>query len=168
MFPAVDILTRTATTASGSPCRPETLRYSTMHWCRRPQRLTQPTPLQLNLPPADLPDDVLIYTSPSRYCLSDEMSATAENLFGATTPGYERVAAISTFVHNHLEYALGSSNSLTTALAAYERGAGVCRDFAHLAVTFCRALDIPARYTFGYLPDIEKKAIYPMDFPCLV
>lgn len=139
-----------------------TLQYDAL--VQTPATLDPADPTAVELTPADLPDDVLIYTSPSRYCLSDEMAATAENLFGATTPGYERVAAISTFVHNHLEYALGSSNSLTTALVAYERGAGVCRDFAHLAVTFCRALDIPARYTFGYLPDIEKKAIYPMDF----
>ena len=121
-------------------------------------------PRAAELPAADLPDEVLIYTSPSRYCLSDEMAATAEELFGNLTPGYERVAKISEFVHNHLEYTLGASTSVTTALAAYESGVGVCRDFAHLAVTFCRALDIPARYTFGYLPDMDKTSPHPMDF----
>ena len=98
---------------------------------------------------ADLPDEVLVYTSPSRYCLSDEMAVLAEELFGSLTPGYERVAKISDFVHKHLEYRQGTSTSVTTAVAAYENGVGVCRDFAHLAVTFCRALDIPARYTLA-------------------
>ncbi len=131
---------------------------------RMPATLDASDPAACELSPADLPDDVLIYTSPSRYCLSDEMAEIAIQLFGATPPGYGRVEEITAFVHNHLEYTMGASTSLTTALAAYERGAGVCRDFAHLAVTFCRALDIPARYTFGYLPDIDKKSLYPIDF----
>ena len=138
------------------------LRYDAL--VRTPATLDPADPAAVELAPADLPDDVLIYTSPSRYCLSDEMAATAKKLFGTTPPGYGRVEKINAFVHNHLEYKMGTSTSLTTALAAYERGAGVCRDFAHLAVTFCRALDIPARYTFGYLPDIDKKSLYPMDF----
>lgn len=112
----------------------------------------------------DLPDKVLIYTSSSRYCLSDQMATTAYELFGATPPGYRRVQEISEFVHNHLQFRHGSSTPLTTSVATFESGTGVCRDFAHLAVTFCRSLDIPARYTFGYLPDIDVVSAYPMDF----
>ena len=139
-----------------------TLRYDAL--VQTPATADPADATAVELAPADLPDDVLIYTSPSRYCLSDEMAATAKELFGAIPPGYGRVEKINAFVHNHLEYALGTSTSVTTALAAYENGVGVCRDFAHLAVTFCRALDIPARYTFGYLPDIDKISMYPMDF----
>ena len=139
-----------------------TLRYDAV--VRTPSTL-DPADLDApELPPADLPDDVLVYTAPSRYCLSDEMAATAYELFGSTPPGYQRVQKVNEFVHNHLEYKYGSSTPLTTAHATFENGVGVCRDFAHLAVTFCRALDIPARYTFGYLPDIDVVPKYPMDF----
>ena len=113
---------------------------------------------------ADLPDDVLIYTSPSRYCLSDVLEPVARELFGTTASGYRRVQTISEFVHNHIDYTLGSSTPLSTAVSVFESGTGVCRDFAHLAISLCRALDIPARYTFGYLPDIDARSIYPMDF----
>lgn len=112
-----------------------------------------------------LPDDALVYTLPSRYCLSDVMFGRAMELFGALEPGWNRVQAICDYVHGHLRFGYGSSNPTTTALDAFESGAGVCRDFAHLAITFCRALNIPARYAFGYMPDIDvPPPTAPMDF----
>lgn len=106
------------------------------------------------VPVEELPDDVLIYTLPSRYVLSDVLSNTAWELFGSIPPGGGRVQAICDWVHEHIRFQLGTSNPLTTALDVYERRVGVCRDLTHLAITFCRALNIPTRYVFGYLPDI--------------
>jgi transglutaminase-like putative cysteine protease len=117
------------------------------------------------LPVEELPDDTLIFTLPSRYCLSDVLSDTAWELFGSTSPGWERVQAICDWVHNGLRFQYGSSSPLTTAVDVYEQRSGVCRDFTHLGVTFCRAMNIPARYAFGYLPDIGvPPAAEPMDF----
>jgi transglutaminase-like putative cysteine protease len=112
-----------------------------------------------------LPDEALHFTLPSRYCLSDVLSDTAWELFGSTTPGWARVQAICDWVHQNVRFKYGTSNPLTTALDVYQRRVGVCRDFAHLAITFCRALNIPARYVFGYLPDIGVPPPYEkMDF----
>lgn len=117
------------------------------------------------LPVEDLPDEVLLYTLPSRFCLSDELSDTAWQLFGETEPGWTRVQAICDWVHNNIRFQYGTSNPRTTALDVYEQRVGVCRDFTHLAVTFCRALNIPTRYVFGYLPDIGvPPPDAPMDF----
>ncbi|HZR41313.1 MAG TPA: transglutaminase family protein [Ktedonobacteraceae bacterium] len=117
------------------------------------------------VPVEDLPDDVLLYTLPSRFCLSDVLSDTAWQLFGETEPGWARVQAICDWVHNNIRFQYGTSNALTTAVDAYEQRVGVCRDFTHLAVTFCRALNIPTRYVFGYLPDIGvPPPDTPMDF----
>jgi transglutaminase-like putative cysteine protease len=116
-------------------------------------------------PVQDLPDDVLAYTLPSRFCLSDVLADKACELFGGMAPGWGRVQAICDYVHGHLQFGYGSSTSTTTAVDAFEAKSGVCRDFAHLAITFCRALNIPARYVFGYLPDIDVVASpLPMDF----
>ncbi|MBD5635271.1 MAG: transglutaminase family protein [Candidatus Eremiobacteraeota bacterium] len=116
-------------------------------------------------PISELPDDALVYTLPSRFCLSDVIFPRAMELFGGMQPGWSRVQAICDFVHRHLKFGYGSSTSLTTAIDVYESGAGVCRDYAHLAITFCRALNIPARYSFGYMPDIDVPPPYdPMDF----
>ncbi len=116
-------------------------------------------------PVEELPDDVLIYTLPSRFCLSDALSDMAWQLFGSTLPGWSRVQAICDWVHSNIRFQYGTSNSLTTAADVCAQGVGVCRDFAHLAVTFCRALNIPARYVFGYLPDIGVPVPDdPMDF----
>ncbi len=113
----------------------------------------------------DLPDDVLLYTLPSRFCLSDQLSDTAWQLFGSTKPGWERVEAICDWVHNSIRFQYGSSHAQTTAVDIYQQRVGVCRDFTHLAVTFCRALNIPTRYVFGYLPDIGvPPPDDPMDF----
>jgi transglutaminase-like putative cysteine protease len=118
------------------------------------------------LAPDQLPDDVLIYILPSRFCLPDVLGDEAWSRFGSTPPGYRRVQAICDYVHGHLQFEYGASNPMTTAADAHTSGYGVCRDFTHLAVSFCRALNIPARYVFGYLPEIEvePRRDLPMDF----
>ncbi len=116
-------------------------------------------------PVALLPDEHLSFVMPSRFCLPDELGHEAWQRFGDLAPGWERVQAIVDFVHGHLEFMHGASNPWTTAADVYRAGQGVCRDFAHLAITFCRALNIPARYVFGYLPDIgAAEPADPMDF----
>ncbi len=108
------------------------------------------------VPIADVPDDVLLYLLPSRFCLSDVLADEAWNRFGAVPPGWERVQAVVDMVHGHLAFGYGTSSPTYTAVDAFTAGKGVCRDYAHLAISFCRALNIPARYVFGYLPDIEN------------
>jgi transglutaminase-like putative cysteine protease len=116
-------------------------------------------------PLASLPDEVLGFIMPSRFCLPDELGHEAWQRFGGLTPGWDRVQAIVDYVHGHLEFTPGGSNPWTTAADAYRAGQGVCRDFAHLAITFCRALNIPARYVFGYIPDVDvPPPSEPMDF----
>jgi transglutaminase-like putative cysteine protease len=113
----------------------------------------------------DLPDDTLLYTLPSRYCLPDMLGDEAWARFGQHPPGYRRVLAICEHVHQHLSFRYGSSTALSTAADVNASGLGVCRDFTHLAISFCRALNIPARYVFGYLPDIGvPTGPAPMDF----
>ncbi len=113
----------------------------------------------------DVPGDLLHFTLPSRYCLSDQLSETAWELFGQTEPGGARVQAICDWVHDNITFQYGTSNPLTTAMDVFQNRRGVCRDFAHLAISFCRALNIPARYVFGYLPDLYVKPNDdPMDF----
>lgn len=112
-----------------------------------------------------IPGELLHFTLPSRYCLSDELMGTAWELFALTEPGWARVQAICDWVHDNLRFQYGTSNPLTTAVDVYKARQGVCRDFAHLAVSFCRAMNIPARYVFGYLPDIYVPIPpEPMDF----
>ena len=112
-----------------------------------------------------LPDEYLAFLMPSRFCLPDELGHEAWQRFGSLEPGWERVQAIVDFVHDHLEWVAGASNPWTTAADAYRAGQGVCRDFAHLAITLCRALNIPARYVFGYIPEIDiPLPAEPMDF----
>jgi transglutaminase-like putative cysteine protease len=113
----------------------------------------------------DLPDDTLAFTLPSRLCPSDELGATAWELFGDVAPGWQRVQSICDWVHGEIKFGYGTSTAVSTANDVLAARQGVCRDFAHLAVTFCRALGIPARYTFGYLPDIGVPPPKdPMDF----
>ncbi len=122
-------------------------------------------PLARELVPEDLPDDVLMYLMPSRYCLPDMLGDEAWARFSALPPGYTRVQAICQHVHDHLQFAYGSSSPSSTALDVFNSGFGVCRDFTHLAITFCRAMNIPARYVFGYLPDMDVPVDpAPMDF----
>jgi transglutaminase-like putative cysteine protease len=116
-------------------------------------------------PPDDLPDATLIYTLPSRYCLPDVLGGEAWSLFGGLAPGYRRVQAICDYVHGHLAFEYGSTTALSSAVDVNLSGRGVCRDFTHLAISFCRALNIPARYVFGYLPDMDVPPDpAPMDF----
>lgn len=117
------------------------------------------------LSPEELPDDVLLYTLPSRYCLPDMLGDEAWSRFGPMPTGYSRVRAICGYVHEHLTFQYGSSNPHSTAVDVNLSGYGVCRDFTHLAISFCRALNIPARYVFGYLPDMDVPIDpAPMDF----
>jgi transglutaminase-like putative cysteine protease len=103
------------------------------------------------LPIAEIPDEVLHNLMPTRYCESDHLSRAAQRLFGQIEPGYARVQAISDWIHDSIDYEIGSSNATTTARDVFLQRAGVCRDFAHLGVTFCRALNIPARLVVGYV-----------------
>ena len=113
----------------------------------------------------ELPDDVLVFTLPSRLVESDLMVDRAWELFGATPPTWERVQAICDFVHAHVTFGYGTSSPTLTAAQVLESGRGVCRDFALLGVGLCRAMNIPARYVFGYLPDIDVPVEdVPMDF----
>jgi transglutaminase-like putative cysteine protease len=117
------------------------------------------------VPAEQLPTDTLVFTLPSRYCPSDELGGVALELFGGLAPGWSRVQAICNWVHDEVTFGYGTSTRITTARDVLESRKGVCRDFAHLAVTFCRALSIPAAYVFGYLPDIGvPPPPEPMDF----
>lgn len=114
--------------------------------------------------PDDLPDDVLLYTLPSRYCLPDMLGDEAWERFGDLPRGYRRVATICDHVHGYLRFQYGSSLPSSTAVDVNSSGFGVCRDFTHLAISFCRALNIPARYVFGYIPEIDVPEREIMDF----
>jgi transglutaminase-like putative cysteine protease len=130
-----------------------------------PDATEEADPLAPELPPAELPDGVLIYTLPSRYCLPDMLGDEAWSRFGALPTGFPRIQAICDHVNCHLTFQYGSSGPLSTAVDVNTSGFGVCRDFTHLAISFCRALNIPARYVFGYLPDMDVAPDpAPMDF----
>ena len=109
---------------------------------------------------ADLPGEVLHYLNPTRYCESDLLARAAARLFGDIRRGHFRVEAVTRWVRENIEYRIGSSNSTTTATNVFVSRAGVCRDFAHLAISFCRALGIPARFVSGYVQFEEP----PPDF----
>jgi transglutaminase-like putative cysteine protease len=115
------------------------------------------------VPPSLLPPETLEFTLPSRLCPSDELGDAAWDLFGAMTPGWGRVQAIVDWVHDSVTFTPGATTSTSTAAHVFSAKTGVCRDFAHLSVTMCRALNIPARYVFGYMPDAEPSED-PMDF----
>jgi transglutaminase-like putative cysteine protease len=112
-----------------------------------------------------LPDETLVYTLPSRFVESDLLLDPAWKLFGDTPRTWARVQAICDWVHENVRYQMGSSGPSTTALQVYQARAGVCRDLALLSVALCRAMNVPARYAFGYLPDIDvEPPDVPMDF----
>lgn len=113
----------------------------------------------------DLPADTLQYLLGSRYCEVDLMNDIAWNLFGQTQPGWARVQAICDWVHSNIRYGYEYARSTKTAYEVYNERTGVCRDFTHLPITFCRCLNIPARYATGYLGDIRVPPVpTPMDF----
>lgn len=119
----------------------------------------------VQLPIEELPAEALHYLFPSRYCLSDLLYQTAWDLFSNTKPGWTRVQAICDWIHGALTYDDRDSNTNTTAVDVFNQRTGICRDFSHLGISFCRALNIPARYVFGYLPEIKvEPAPIPMDF----
>jgi transglutaminase-like putative cysteine protease len=113
-----------------------------------------------------MPSAALTFLLPSRYCEVDsELMAFAWENFGSIAPGWRRVQAICDFVHQHLRFDYERARSNRTALEAFRERVGVCRDFTHLAITFCRCLNIPARYATGYLGDIGVPPMAaPMDF----
>jgi transglutaminase-like putative cysteine protease len=116
-------------------------------------------------PVAQLPSDALSFLLGSRYCETDKLTPLAWSLFGQTPRGYQRVQAIVDYVHNHLTFGYRYACATRTAFDAYQERVGVCRDFAHLAVAFCRCMNIPARYCTGYLGDIGVPPVdAPMDF----
>jgi transglutaminase-like putative cysteine protease len=105
------------------------------------------------------------YLLGSRYCETDLLMDIAWSTFANTFPGWARVQAICDFVHHQITFGYGYARKTRTAFEAYNERAGVCRDFAHLAVTLCRCMNIPARYCTGYLGDIGvPKDPAPMDF----
>ena len=128
----------------------------------------QPDPQNLyarEVPVDQLPTDVLPFLLASRYCEVDLLSNTAAELFGDIPPGWSRVQAVCDWVHNKVSFGYNFARATKTAAEVYLERTGVCRDFQHLAITFCRCLNIPARYVTGYLGDIGvPPAPYPMDF----
>ena len=113
----------------------------------------------------DLPDDILVYLLSSRYCETDRLMDFAWAEFAQYATARGRVEAIVQFTHNHIEFGYHHARSDKTAWNGYQEKQGVCRDFAHLAITLCRCMNIPARYCTGYLGDIGVPAVdVPMDF----
>lgn len=111
------------------------------------------------VPPAELPVETLAYLYPSRYCQSDLLFGLAQSEFGNLTPGYSRVMIICDWIYDKVKYLSGSTDSQTSAFDTATERAGVCRDFAHLGITFCRTLNIPARFVSAYAYNLN-----PPDF----
>ena len=117
------------------------------------------------VPVSELPDEALVYLMGSRYCETDRLSELAWSLFGGTPRGWRRVQAIVDYVHDQLTFGYQFARATRTAFEGHQERVGVCRDFAHLAVTLCRCMNIPARYATGYLGDICVPPVdAPMDF----
>ena len=139
-----------------APTGPLTLRYRARVRLYRPPPDTRADEVPIEaLPHAVLPD-----LMPTRYCESDRLASAACRMFGDLPPGYARVQAVSDWIHEHIEYRTGSTDTTTTACDVFLQRAGVCRDFSHLGVAFCRALNIPARFAVGY----ARFASPPPDF----
>jgi transglutaminase-like putative cysteine protease len=116
-------------------------------------------------PVESLPQETLVYLLASRYCDTENLSEIAWQLFGSTPPGWSRVQAVCDFVHRHIQFGYQFARPTKTAGEAFHERQGVCRDFAHLGIAFCRCLNIPARYCTGYLGDIGIPAVdAPMDW----
>jgi transglutaminase-like putative cysteine protease len=126
-----------------------------------------PDPVDWNareIPVHELPDEVLRFLLNSRYCEVDLLSPVAAELFGGIAPGWNRVQAVCNWVNNAVRFDYNFARPTKTALDVFTERVGVCRDYQHLAVTFCRCLNIPARYVAGYLGDIGVPLRLPMDF----
>jgi len=116
-------------------------------------------------PVEELPDETLLFLLGSRYCETDRLSGTAWQLFGKSPTGWGRVQAICDHVHRHITFGYEHARFTKTAWEVFQERTGVCRDYAHLAIAFCRCMNIPARYCTGYLGDIGVPPPYgPMDF----
>ena len=116
-------------------------------------------------PVEQLPDDTLLFLLQSRYCETDLLSNMAWQQFGSGPTGWARVQAICDFVNKRIQFGYHNARRTRTAAEAYNEGVGVCRDYAHLAITLCRCMNIPARYCNGFLGDIGMQPPYgPMDF----
>jgi len=116
-------------------------------------------------PVTELPDETLMFLLGSRYCETDRLSEIAWQLFGHTPPGWARVQAICDYVHGHVRFGYQHARATKTAWETWHERVGVCRDYAHLAITFCRCMNIPTRYCTGYLGDMGVPPPYgPMDF----
>lgn len=135
---------------------PITLRYSATvdlsHQTEPPENVFETTP-------GRMPAEVIPYLYPSRYCESDMLVRMAQHEFGTLSPGFSRVTGVCNWIHDSVEYLRGSTNPLTSAYDTATERAGVCRDFAHLGIAFCRALGIPARFVSGYALNLD-----PPDF----
>jgi transglutaminase-like putative cysteine protease len=129
-----------------APAGPLTLRY------RARVRVTRALPdlRAKEMPIEALPHEVLPDLMPTRYCESDRLASAASKMFGGLEPGYSRVLAVRDWIHENIEYRVGTTDTTTTACDVFLQRSGVCRDFAHLGVAFCRALNIPARLAVGY------------------
>jgi transglutaminase-like putative cysteine protease len=121
-----------------------------------------PSARQHSIP--ELPDNVVQHLIPSRYCDSDNLTQEAWKLFASHPEGWGRVQAIADFVHQHVTFGYQFGRASKTASEVFREKSGVCRDFAHLAIAFCRAMNIPARYASGYLGDIGVPYSGPGDF----
>jgi len=115
----------------------------------------------VQIPIHELPEEALVFLIPSRYCDGDRLLDLAWTLFGQTNPGWARVQAVCDFVHERIAFGYEHARVTRTASEAYEEKRGVCRDYAHLAIAFCRALNIPARYCTGYLGDVGTPPPFP-------
>lgn len=122
------------------------------------------SPLACEVPVDDLPPEALQFLLGSRYCEVDRLLDVAGNLFGNIQPGWARVQAVCNWVQANVVFGYPFASPTKTALEVYADRKGVCRDFQHLAITFCRCLNIPARYAAGYLGDIGVPVVPPMDF----
>jgi transglutaminase-like putative cysteine protease len=123
------------------------------------------SPSAQQYPVQTLPQETLVYLLGSRYCETDILSNEAWRLFGNGPTGWQRVQAICDYVHNHIEFGYQYARNTMTAAQVYQEKKGVCRDYTHLAVAFCRCMNIPARYCMGYLSDIGQPPPYgEMDF----
>jgi transglutaminase-like putative cysteine protease len=123
------------------------------------------TPHAQQLPVEFLPEEALVYLLGSRYCETDRLQPVAWQLFDSAPFGWGRVQAICDYVNRHIQFGYEFARPTKTAWEAWNEGRGVCRDFAHLAVTLCRCMNIPARYCTGYISDVNMPPPYgPMDF----
>ncbi len=159
-----DAVTRTRTMRLLATPGPLTVRYRATldieHHVAQPESV-------MEIPVAQLPPEVLTYIYPSRYCQSDRLMEDANRLFGQMVPGYTRVQAIRNWVQSQVKFESGTSNSTTSAMDTLKDCKGVCRDFAHLMIGLCRALNIPARFTTGIDYGADP-ALGPTDFHAYV